>query len=1165
MSKTHYADLSAGHGVANGKLRPNDVFEPVGREELPPVFVPGRSSSLSGSSDGRTRQTSQSSSAASSVYEGISRRTSTSSASSMQSRNSKSSGSLHRLSRRGSSSSSSLNSSASVSDPALSSPRSVKRSKSVRHARKVAKELERQHRAGFTGLPPTTSMDSIAALLMSPDSATESPDIARPATITRTESDSTIVPRMTSREASPALPETVNPAADVFDDVSLPDEPERAPSRGSLDSSASVLTGSLVNEQLADTPVPVAENESAVVLSGQLLPSPVKVALPVLAVDAPMSEDMSPKDVAESMEHGSTNGMLTPSIDIVPARSISPDQSYFDAVQSPPPSQAVSPFEVFFSPPLEQPSFPSQTSPTGSVRDDVKPPSLSPMPSPRLPGALVTSPAVDETTEVSVQPDAAETAHAAAAAPAAVPRMNYAEVFRLCLEEHPKSASIPTRPFEQPERATMTAEDAQIDHRALAFRTIDFDSLARPDIVLPPTENLPAAMPTSSPQHVVGEICSYESLVCPMILPPQQACAQQPRIAYTMPSCVANICNYESLACPPILSPLDACVIPNSKASEGKTADLPTVKTCSYESLACPPILPPLESCVSPPKVAKELDSRILALKTCTYDSLACPAILPPKEPVVKPVTQSQAPRVLAIKSCSYESSAAPPILSPCEPCKSSSTIADQPPCVTTTPDSAVSLSPIAAKADLLPTSEVGLIDEVAIITGGMLGVEPTVFQHIPVDEVQEVEQSPPQAEQTAAAVSAMMAALTPHVETATGDPSLHEIAGHHSDKELMTEPLSLSDNTARALADGLHVSPEFFQNMSSKPVESVTSSDGDDATTSASSTDGSVSTLTDPVDIAESTEKDDAAAKPVDSIENAPVPSLCRTVNANKLETNGALDEAVARHEAFSGQYAASSGFPASPGNSLSREVEQSNTISSPSTAQDGIVHAVESSVLITEDHLQPTEPDESMARAEVAETANARTAALQFTKDLSSLHQPGIEQPASASAVDSSNPSTGLSNGHAIIQNLAGLDQPGMELPSEAREAQSGALARQTGGMTSGGSQPPREPPSLTLSLFTGQIKPWRRQILALLATLGINLALPFINGIMVGFGEIVAREYLAPSVYSAITAWRSGTTYASANLGMRAAHGASDTGYIHGKPGHAGSKTVLEEVVT
>ena len=55
-------------------------------------------------------------------------------------------------------------------------------------------------------------------------------------------------------------------------------------------------------------------------------------------------------------------------------------------------------------------------------------------------------------------------------------------------------------------------------------------------------------------------------------------------------------------------------------------------------------------------------------------------------------------------------------------------------------------------------------------------------------------------------------------------------------------------------------------------------------------------------------------------------------------------------------------------------------------------------------------------------------------------------------------------------------------------------------------GGSGPPAHPPSLTLSLFT---MPSHLSFSRALAVLGINLVLPFVNGVMLGFGEIFARE--------------------------------------------------------
>lgn len=51
-----------------------------------------------------------------------------------------------------------------------------------------------------------------------------------------------------------------------------------------------------------------------------------------------------------------------------------------------------------------------------------------------------------------------------------------------------------------------------------------------------------------------------------------------------------------------------------------------------------------------------------------------------------------------------------------------------------------------------------------------------------------------------------------------------------------------------------------------------------------------------------------------------------------------------------------------------------------------------------------------------------------------------------------------------------------------------------------------PPAQPPSLTLSLFT---MPSHLSVTRVLAVLGINLVLPFVNGVMLGFGEIFARE--------------------------------------------------------
>lgn len=51
------------------------------------------------------------------------------------------------------------------------------------------------------------------------------------------------------------------------------------------------------------------------------------------------------------------------------------------------------------------------------------------------------------------------------------------------------------------------------------------------------------------------------------------------------------------------------------------------------------------------------------------------------------------------------------------------------------------------------------------------------------------------------------------------------------------------------------------------------------------------------------------------------------------------------------------------------------------------------------------------------------------------------------------------------------------------------------------------------LTLAAIWSPGLSWSRRALLLTATVAINIGLPFINGIMLGFGEIFARAFLAP----------------------------------------------------
>ncbi|KAJ1307178.1 hypothetical protein OPQ81_001294 [Rhizoctonia solani] len=56
------------------------------------------------------------------------------------------------------------------------------------------------------------------------------------------------------------------------------------------------------------------------------------------------------------------------------------------------------------------------------------------------------------------------------------------------------------------------------------------------------------------------------------------------------------------------------------------------------------------------------------------------------------------------------------------------------------------------------------------------------------------------------------------------------------------------------------------------------------------------------------------------------------------------------------------------------------------------------------------------------------------------------------------------------------------------------------------------PAPPPSLTLSVFDSSLST-RTRVVALFSSLAINMFLPFVNGVMLGFGEIFARNVVGP----------------------------------------------------
>lgn len=72
------------------------------------------------------------------------------------------------------------------------------------------------------------------------------------------------------------------------------------------------------------------------------------------------------------------------------------------------------------------------------------------------------------------------------------------------------------------------------------------------------------------------------------------------------------------------------------------------------------------------------------------------------------------------------------------------------------------------------------------------------------------------------------------------------------------------------------------------------------------------------------------------------------------------------------------------------------------------------------------------------------------------------------------------------------------------------------------------PAAPPSLTLTVFDSNIST-RTRVVALVSSIAINMFLPFVNGVMLGFGEIFARNVVGP--------WFGWPKPVATNVGVRA----------------------------
>jgi hypothetical protein len=131
-----------------------------------------------------------------------------------------------------------------------------------------------------------------------------------------------------------------------------------------------------------------------------------------------------------------------------------------------------------------------------------------------------------------------------------------------------------------------------------------------------------------------------------------------------------------------------------------------------------------------------------------------------------------------------------------------------------------------------------------------------------------------------------------------------------------------------------------------------------------------------------------------------------------------------------------------------------------------------------------------------------------LQFSEAKQSLEFPSIEVNAQSTSVSSSYPDL----------SFPSPSRPSSPIHSHFKQRDE--------------REPPR-PPSATLSIFDTSL-PTRTRLYALASALAINFLLPFVNGVMLGFGEIFARNVVSWIGWN--PGWGGRTTTATA-LGIQA----------------------------
>lgn len=106
------------------------------------------------------------------------------------------------------------------------------------------------------------------------------------------------------------------------------------------------------------------------------------------------------------------------------------------------------------------------------------------------------------------------------------------------------------------------------------------------------------------------------------------------------------------------------------------------------------------------------------------------------------------------------------------------------------------------------------------------------------------------------------------------------------------------------------------------------------------------------------------------------------------------------------------------------------------------------------------------------------------------------------------------------SLPENVSFSSSPEMVPPPPMREAEDRISSDRRRHPTQNAGLPPArqpgarasQPPSLTVSIFGRGLTP-RARVLAIISSLAINMLLPFVNGVMLGFGEIFARNVIGP----------------------------------------------------